>query len=112
MTAYFLEMFGVSLGLTLLLELPVGFCMGMRKGKYLALMVLVNILTNPAAVMICWLGGVEPLVELVVVIVEAAIYKWFSNDDRWNIAHPLLLSAAANGFSWITGVFLQSGGFL
>lgn len=105
-------MFGVSLGLTLLLELPVGFCMGMREGKYLALMVLVNILTNPAAVFICWLGGLEPLVELLVVIVEAAVYKWFSDGERWKIAHPLLLSVSANGFSWITGILLQSGGLL
>lgn len=105
-------MFGVSLGLTLLIELPIGFTMGMRGLKSAALMVLVNVLTNPAAVFVCWLGAPQLPVEIVVVVVEACVYYWFSRDDAWKIGHPAALSVAANASSWIGGILIQMGGLL
>ena len=107
MAKYFLEMFGVSLGLTILLELPVGICFGMRSRKNILLLLLVNILTNPPAVFICWLGCPEILVETVVMITEAMIYTWFSRDENWVIARPVALSVTANTISWLTGVLIQ-----
>lgn len=112
MTGYLLEMFGVSLGMTLLIELPVGFVMGMRGWKYALLMGLVNVLTNPAAVFACWLGAPQLPVEIVVVAVEACVYYWFSKDNGWTIRHPVALSVAANAISWISGILIQMGGFL
>lgn len=110
MTAYLLEMFGVSLGLTLLLEIPVGWCMGMRNRNCLYLLILVNILTNPAAVFLCWIGWKQLPVEIMVVAVEALVYLWFSRDEQWKIPHPVLLSVLANSISWSLGYAIQLTG--
>lgn len=107
MTKYLLEMFAVSLTMTLLIELPISRVMGMRGRKLLLLVALVNILTNPAAVLLHWLGFSQIPVELGVIALEAAVYFWFSRDDRWNIPHPVLLSVIANVTSWILGLLIQ-----
>ena len=110
MARYLLEMFGISLGLTLLIELPVGFAMGMRGKKHILLMILVNILTNPAAVLLCWLGVAQIPVEIAVFLVEAGIYYWFSKDEGFTIKHPILLALFANIISWTSGILIQLGG--
>ena len=110
MTRYLLEMFGISLGLTLLIELPVGFAVGMRGKKHILLMILVNILTNPAAVLLCWLGVAQIPVEIAVFLVEAGIYYWFSKDEGFTIKHPILLALFANLISWTSGILIQLGG--
>ena len=110
MARYILEMFGISLGLTLLIELPIGFAMGMREKKHILLMILINVLTNPAAVLLCWLGVAQIPVEIAVFLVEAGIYYWFSKDDKWQIKHPILLALLANLISWTSGILIQLGG--
>ena len=110
MIGYLLKMFGISLGLTLVIELAIGYLMGMRKRKHILLMVLVNVLTNPAAVLLCWLGAAEIPVEIVVFLVEAGVYYWFSKDNNWQIKHPVLLSLIANFISWTSGILIQLGG--
>ena len=110
MAKYILEMFGISLGLTLLIELPIGFAMGMREKKHILLMILVNVLTNPAAVLLCWLGVPQIPVEIGVFLVEASVYYWFSRDESWNIKHPVLLALLANLISWTSGILIQLGG--
>ena len=107
MTKYLLEMFAVSLAMTLLIELPISRVMGMRGRKLLLLVVLVNVLTNPAAVLLHWLGFSQIPVELAVIALEAAVYFWFSRDDRWNIPHPVRLSVISNATSWILGLLIQ-----
>ena len=110
MSRYILEMFGISLGLTLLIELPIGFAMGMRGKKHILLMILINVLTNPAAVLLCWLGVPQIPVEIGVFLVEAGVYYWFSRDENWNIKHPVLLALVANLVSWGSGILIQLGG--
>ena len=110
MAKYILEMFGISLGLTLLIELPIGFAMGMRGKKHILLMILINVLTNPAAVLLCWLGVAQIPVEIAVFLVEAGIFYWFSKDDKWQIKHPVLLALLANLISWTSGILIQLGG--
>lgn len=110
MTGYLLEMFGISLGLTLLIELPIGMVMGLRGKKYLLLMILVNVLTNPAAVLLCWLGVPQIPVELAVFLVEAGVYYRFSKEGDWNIKQPILLALVANVVSWGSGILIQMGG--
>ena len=105
---YLLEMFGISLVLTWLLELPVGYCLGMRGGRNVLLQLLVNLLTNPAAVLLCYLGVPQLPVEVLVVVVEAAVYSWFSRDENWNIPRPVLIALTANGISWLTGALIQT----
>lgn len=110
MIGYLLKMFGISLGLTLVIELSIGYLMGMRKRKHILLMVLVNILTNPAAVLACWLGAAEIPVEIVVFLAETGVYCWFSKDESWDIKHPVLLALIANFISWTSGILIQLGG--
>lgn len=110
MARYLLEMFGISLGLTILIELPIGMLMGLRRKKHLLLMILVNVLTNPPAVLLCWLGAAQIPVEIVVFLVEAGVYYWFSRDKSWNMKHPVLLAFVANLISWTSGILIQLGG--
>ncbi len=156
MKAYLIKMFGISLALTILVELPVAFVLrwGMkhlgRTGKktestsnggrqarkaaqatvstsggrtkpalgskrHLALLVvLVNLLTNPLAVLLCWLGRmylppflslpVQLLAEAAVVAVEAWIYRSFMEKPGWQTGRPVLLSLTANVCSWTIGI--------
>ena len=141
-------MFGVSLGLTIVMELIVVFlftrlfsdsafdrcCERQKKqkgknqnrkdqsrkaqdGKTLAiLIILVNLLTNPPAVLVCWLGSLylpfparlplELAVETGVIAVEAGIYRSFAKQPGWRIPKPVLLAAAANLCSWAAGRIL------
>lgn len=122
MTNYLIEMFGVSLLLTIVVELAVVFLVsrvrfplfGQRQGKGIALVVLVNVLTNPPAVLLCFLGrlymplvselSVQLAVEIVVVAVEACIYHSFAKEPQWQIKRPILLAVIANMCSWLLGV--------
>lgn len=107
---HYLEMFGVSLLLTLILEIPIAFCFGIRGRKGVLLVILVNILTNPAAVLLCRLGAPQIVVELGVVAVESAVYLWFSRDKSWKIPHPVWMAVVCNGISWLTGMLIQGTG--
>lgn len=108
MEKYLFEMFAVSLLLTLLLELPILWCMGLRQGKSMVLAVLVNILTNPAAVYLHWLGIGQLPIEIGVIAVEAAVYLWFSRDEHWTIPYPIFLALCTNLISWTVGSIIQS----
>ena len=92
------------------------------------LVFLVNVLTNPPAVLACWLGRryltgttcivmempagmpqtlpLQLIVEVVVVAVEAYVYGSFAKDSRWGIRRPMMLSVTANLCSWLCGVGL------
>lgn len=115
MAVYLIRMFGVSLALTVAIELAVAYLLGMRTGKNMFLVVLVNLLTNPPAVLCNWLCSlylayyrripVQLITETVVVASEAFIYYIFSRDRRWTVSRPVLLSFAANGCSWLLGQF-------
>ena len=107
MEKYLLEMFTVSLLVTLLLELPIAWCFGLRHKREVLLVVLVNVLTNPAAVLLHFLGVPQIPIEIAVIITEAAIYRCFSNDAHWKIQHPILLAISANLFSWLMGLVMQ-----
>lgn len=96
----------------------VGFLPALQGRNGVLLVILVNVLTNPAAVLLCWLSRiylpqvpqmpVQLAVETVVVSVEAWIYCSFAKEEGWKIEHPVFLSAAANLCSWLTGVLVQA----
>lgn len=101
----------LSLGLTLLIEIPLGFLLGIRKGIDLLCVVLVNVVTNPSLVLILNLSslrGIPPwyliaILELAAVAVEALFYrKCLSRCPL----HPLLLSLILNGISYLGGCLL------
>lgn len=103
---------GISLGLTLLLELPVAAAFGARNRHDLSLAVLVNVLTNPAVVLSYYLlasathwpqFAIQLPLEIAAVGVEAFCYARCARCIR----HPILLSICANGFSYAMGLALS-----
>jgi hypothetical protein len=96
----------LSLGLTLLLEAGFFLLTGKRDGKDLLLLVVVNVLTNPAVVLTYWLAPHQLMkipLELSVVFTEGFLYKKYGRGYK----RPYLFSIAANAFSFGTGVVLQ-----
>ncbi len=109
MGVYLLQMFGISLLLTLLIEWIVTFCWGLRGKKAFWLVTLVNIVTNPAAVLTYWLYRVycadtsmvvQVIIEIAVVTVEALIYRSFAGEKDYKIRWPIALAIVANSISW------------
>ena len=150
MGKYFLDMFGFSLALTMVVELAVAFLfrrcwagksavesaaagngtrlarkgrlpedvLFARPGRVLALVMLVNLLTNPLAVLLCWLGKVnlpfflawpvQLVVEAGAVAVEAYVYRSFSGKSGWRIGHPMALAVTTNVCSWLLGILAMA----
>lgn len=116
MVIYLICMFGISLALTLVTELAIAFLFGLRTRKNVLLVVLVNVLTNPPAVLCNWLCRlylpyynrvpVQLVIEAAVVIVEAFVYCCFARDEQRQIKRPVLLALTANGCSWLLGVVI------
>lgn len=99
----FLGKFGISLLMTLVLELPILLLFGARR-KDLLLFLLVNILTNPAVVLLSVVfgngRGVQLVLEGIVILTEGLYYRKYAEDIR----RPLACSLAANGFSYGMGM--------
>lgn len=100
MVSYFL----LPLSLTLLIELAVALAWGLRD-RDLLLCALVNLLTNPAVVLLhslfpAW--WVTLLLEGTAVVVEAAYYSLCGTQ----ISHPRLLALSANALSFCTGLLI------
>jgi hypothetical protein len=101
---------GVSLALTLLIEVGFASACG-KRGRDLVLVGLANILTNPVVVLAALLfrtytsipeaAYVTPM-ELLAVITEALIYKKGAN----SIHRPLLFSLCANILSYGLGLVI------
>lgn len=98
----------ISLGLTLLLELPLAWILGVRR-RDLGLAAAANLLTNPAVVLIYTLlprSGIllhTVLPELWAVVTEAVIYQRLGRCVR----RPVLLSLETNTFSYFMGLLLR-----
>ena len=102
--------FAVSLGLTLLLEVPVAYCWGLRSRHDLTVAVLVNVLTNPAVVLLNGLLSAAPWwavqlpLEAAAIAVEGFCYHHCGEDVR----RPYLLSLCANCISYGAGLALNA----
>ncbi|MCL1866079.1 MAG: hypothetical protein FWF82_01570 [Oscillospiraceae bacterium] len=108
----------LSLAMTLFLEIGFYITCNIVGGKKpplkdFLLVVLVNVMTNPAVVLIYWLSTaftdytvfvIIPL-EIAAVLVEGYFYKKYGREFK----KPYLFSLAANAFSYGTGLLL---GFL
>ncbi len=107
-----LPVFALSLGLTLLLEFLIALIFRMH-GRDFPVLLLVNLLTNPAAVylniLFCNLfSGTSVFVwqipiELAVVAIEGFIYSRICSSLR----SPLVFAAVANVFSYGVGLILN-----
>lgn len=100
-----------SLILTIVLETVLGSFLGIRSKDDLILLCMVNLLTNPVAVLTSYLArGLLPFsirrfqifLELIVVVVEGFYYKRYSKKIR----HPWLISIVLNVSSYGCGILL------
>lgn len=95
-----LEIFALSLGLTLLFELPVACAWGLRKRELLTVLAA-NVMTNPLAVAL-YLTGIPQLpIEIGVVLAEGAAYSLHFEKRPW------LLALVSNALSWGLGLILN-----
>lgn len=101
-----------SLFLTLVLELGLFWLTGKRDKKDLLLVCLVNILTNPAVVLLYWLVAlytklnnviVVIVLELCAIVVEGYYYRNYGQE----FPHPYGFSLAANIVSFGIGLLIQ-----
>ena len=96
-----IEIFAISLGLTLLIELPIAYLWGLRRRALLTVFAA-NLMTNPLAVALHLMGIPQLPIELGVVIAEGAAYSL--HFDR----RPWLLALVSNALSWGIGFLIQS----
>lgn len=121
MEIYMIRMFATSFMLTVLIEIVVALLFRWRKRHMLLLVILVNLLTNPPAVLICWLGRIylpplfsapiQLLVELMVILTEAFIYCRFAKSPGWQDNRPLRpirLAIISNMCSWLLGMLCMN----
>ena len=105
-----LSAFALSLGLTLLLELPVAWLWGLRSRHDWMTTVLVNVLTNPAVVLLNGLlSAAGPWWAVQLPLEAAAIAAEGFCYDRCgeNIRRPYLLALTANCVSYGMGLALN-----
>ena len=102
-----------SLASTVVLEEAFGWLLGVRGRWDAGLIVLVNVLTNPAVVFLYYCNelyagwnrmAVTLVLELAAVAAEALCYGMAAR----NIRHPWLFSAGANLFSFTAGAVLSN----
>lgn len=107
-----LTVLAVSLGLTLILEEAFALAWGLRGRRELGLVALVNVLTNPAVVLLyCTATGlwgwsavpVAAVLESAAVIVEWRCYRAYSEQVR----RPFLFALLVNLFSYGAGCVIN-----
>ena len=94
------EIFALSLGLTLLLELPVAYAWGLRK-QQLVTVLAANLMTNPLAVTLHLWGIPQVPIEIGVIIAEGTAYSLHFEKSPW------LLAFVSNTLSWGIGILLR-----
>lgn len=92
-----IEMFALSLGLTLLFELPIAWAWDLR-GRELVTVLTANMMTNPLAVVLHLCGLPQLPIEIGVVLAEGFAYSL--HFDR----RPWLLALVSNALSWGIGL--------
>ena len=112
MNGMLLSSFAFSLVLTLALEAGFFLLVGKRDPKDLLLVLLVNVLTNPAVVLLYWLAVLSAssyiaiivaILEILAVLTEGYCYRKFGHDFQ----RPYLFSLSANLFSFGVGMLIQ-----
>ena len=95
-----IKIFAISLGLTLLIELPIAYLWGLRKRALLTVLAA-NLMTNPLAVALHLTGIPQLPIEIGVVLAEGAAYSLHFEKRPW------LLAIFSNAISWGIGLMLQ-----
>ena len=95
-----LNFFALSLGLTLLLELPIAYFWGLRKRELLTVFAA-NLMTNPLAVALHLWGIPQVPIEIGVIIAEGTAYSLHFEKRPWRLA------VISNAVSWGIGLLLN-----
>ena len=95
-----LEIFALSLGLTLLIEVPIAYCWGLRR-RELVTVIAANVMTNPLAVALHLMGIPQIPIEVGVVLAEGAAYSLHFEKRPW------FLALVSNAISWGLGLLLN-----
>lgn len=118
------RMFAVSFLVTVLVEEGAAALAGVRGRRGFLLVLLVNLLTNPAAVLFVFGLGIfapqlirpgfarhlaELPAELCVILAEGALFRSFSGRGFPDIRRPFRLSLFINALSYGSGVLLTEG---
>lgn len=113
---FLIEMFGVSLAVTLAAELFAALAAGYHSVKCIGLVVLANVLTNPAAVLLHWLGmqylpdmpklAWQLVIEAAVIFTEASVYRSFAKQPQWDMKRPVAFAILSNLLSWFLGMMI------
>ena len=94
-----IEIFALSLALTLLFEVPIAWLWGLR-GRQLLTVLVANVMTNPLAVALHLWGLPQLPIELGVVLAEGLAYSLHFEKRPW------LLALVSNALSWGLGLIL------
>ena len=121
-TIELIKTFAIALILTVIVEEILALIMGFRAKLELVIILLVNTLTNPLMMLYYTfirskcpdLNGVLLQLpgELLVVIIEAYVFKKMGKTKDYCFDHPILLSIALNVTSWMIGILLETGGII
>ncbi len=107
---FYIKLFGISLGLTLILETGLALLLKIRK-KNLIPVILVNIISNPVAVYITYFGNISfpwvLIIEAAVVLFEGLIYYILNRNEIFEISKPFLKSLILNCFSYTAGIVIN-----
>ncbi len=95
-----LEIFSVSLLLTLAIELPIAYLWGLR-GRELVTVAVANAMTNPLAVALHLCGLPQLPIEFGVVLAEGIAYSLHFDRRPWRLAF------LSNALSWGIGLVIQ-----
>lgn len=103
----------VSFAVTVMVELSAAFLLGLRDRRSLALVFLVNAVTNPVVVYLLnlqhYYGILLPKIPLTILLecsavaVEALLYRIALKGDR----HPLFLALVLNAASYLMGIVVN-----
>lgn len=113
MISWLLPVMGISLTMTLILELTYAFLWGLRGRHNLFLVILVNVLTNPIVVFLHYwclyrselnIGIVTLFLEAGAVLTEGLCYRKLGR----KIERPFLFALSANAFSYAMGELINS----
>ena len=121
-TIELIKTFATALILTIIVEEILALILGFRAKLEFVIILLVNTLTNP--LMMLYYTFIRSMFpdfngillqlpgELLVVIIEAYVFKKMGKTKDYSFDHPLLLSIALNAVSWTIGILLETGGII
>ena len=110
-TAIFIAL-AVSLVLTIIIEAGFFLLIGKRNKMDLLLVILVNVLTNPAVVLLYWLAAYYASINLILVKIPLEVFAVITEGYCYRkyaleLKRPYAFSLAANAISFLTGILLQ-----